>query len=180
MSNGTVLREEPLSESGAVPHLRVPGWTDRFGVVAGITGRGSETPPFDLGLHSAEPVGPVMARWRSFQDSLPSFQGFVLGDQVHAVETRWHETVDGWLRLPGVDGHGTSSRGVMLLVTVADCIPVYLVAPGAGACALLHAGWRGASSGMVERGLALLASQAGVDPSGYCNALWRRCLWRLL
>ena len=80
MTSPAVLREEPTND--AVPHYRVPGWTERFGVIAGITGRGAEAPGFDLGLHSDEPVGPIMARWEAFQTSLPTFHGFALGDQV--------------------------------------------------------------------------------------------------
>jgi copper oxidase (laccase) domain-containing protein len=47
---------------------------------------------------------------------------------------------------------------------VADCIPVYLVAPGRGV-ALLHAGWRGAAAGILDRGVAHLAAAANVDRS---------------
>ncbi|MEE8061832.1 MAG: laccase domain-containing protein [Gemmatimonadales bacterium] len=163
MTSATVLREEPTTD--AVPHHSIPGWTERFGVIAGITGRGGEgeTAGFDLGLHSDEPVGRIMAHWQTFQESLPRFRGFVLGDQVHGTEVRWHGPLRGWLRQAGVDGNGTVSPGILLLATVADCIPVYLVAPEARACALLHAGWRGASAGIVERGLELLGEQSGAN-----------------
>jgi copper oxidase (laccase) domain-containing protein len=43
-------------------------------------------------------------------------------------------------------------------VTIADCVPVYLIAPGRGV-ALLHAGWRGTAGGILGRGVeALLAA----------------------
>ena len=45
---------------------------------------------------------------------------------------------------------------MLLTVTVADCTPVYIVAPGRGV-ALLHAGWRGTAGGILERGLERLA-----------------------
>ncbi len=163
MTNAAILREEPTTD--AVPHNRVPGWAESFGVIAGITGRGSEIADFDLGLHSDEPVGRIMTHWQAFQESLPEFHGFVLGDQVHGREVRWHGPLQGWLRQAGVDGHGTASPGILLLVTVADCIPVYLVAPEARACALLHAGWRGASAGTLERGIELLVQRSGASPA---------------
>jgi YfiH family protein len=106
-----------------------------------------------------------MDRWEAFQASLPTFRGFALGDQVHGTEVRWRGTIDGWLREAGVDGQGTVSPGTLLLVTVADCIPIYLVAPEARACALLHAGWRGASAGILGRGLQLLEERSGVGPA---------------
>jgi copper oxidase (laccase) domain-containing protein len=163
MTSHTVLREDPTSD--AVPHYLVPGWTERYGVVAGITGRGDGDPGFDLGLHSNEPVGPIMARWEALQDSLQGFHGFALGDQVHGTEVRWRGAIEGWLRESGVDGQGTGTPGTMLLVTVADCIPIYLLAPEARVCALLHAGWRGASARILGRGLELLGEQAQVNPA---------------
>ena len=45
----------------------------------------------------------------------------------------------------------------MLYVTVADCVPVYLVNPMTGGIALLHAGWRGVAGGMLERGVEALS-----------------------
>ena len=41
-----------------------------------------------------------------------------------------------------VAGPGSAAAGVTLMVTVADCVPILLVAP-TGAYALLHSGWRG-------------------------------------
>ena len=57
----------------------------------------------------------------------------------------------------------TSARGVLLTVTVADCIPVYLVVPGRGV-ALLHAGWRGTAGGILRAGLARLQEATGAAP----------------
>jgi polyphenol oxidase len=49
----------------------------------------------------------------------------------------------------------------MLAVSVADCVPIFLVAPARPAVALLHGGWRGVAAGILERGLALLRDSAG-------------------
>jgi copper oxidase (laccase) domain-containing protein len=48
-------------------------------------------------------------------------------------------------------------------VTIADCIPVYLVAPGSGV-ALLHAGWRGTAGGILGRGIERLTAATGSAP----------------
>jgi YfiH family protein len=66
--------------------------------------------------------------------------------------------------LDGVDGHATDKSGLMLTVTVADCIPVYLAAPRHGGIALLHAGWRGAAAGILERGVEILSSRVRCEP----------------
>ncbi len=50
------------------------------------------------------------------------------------------------------------------MVTVADCVPIYLLAPEQRVIALLHAGWRGTAGGILERGIDLLAERRGVSP----------------
>lgn len=148
---------------GEVPRYEIPGWRDRLGVVAGITARGAaDGPGFDLGLWSSEPVADVMARWRALRGAEPGFDTLVLAHQVHGSVVAEHTGRRGWTILEGIDGHVTRERGMLLLVTVADCIPVYLVAPAARAVALLHAGWRGTAAGIVTRGIASLAKLAGV------------------
>lgn len=162
-TEAALLREEVAP--GEVPRFDIPGWRERFGVVAGVTGRG--TLPgrgFDLGLWSDAPVGEVMNRWRAFRAAEAGFGGVVLGHQVHGSRVVWHERAEGWMQVEGVDGHGTTSPGVLLTVTVADCIPVYLVDQRRRAIALLHAGWRGTAAGILSRGLALLAERAGTEP----------------
>ncbi len=151
---------------GDVPRWEVPGWWERFGVVAGITGRGDDpTTPFDLGLWTEQPVAQVMGRWRAFRASLTDTPSMVMAHQVHGDRVLWHgATAGGWTIHEGADGHATARRGLALLVTVADCVPIYLVAPAKGAIALLHAGWRGTAAGILANGLQLLHDHAGVEP----------------
>jgi YfiH family protein len=134
-------------------------------LVAGITGRGSEDEHgFDLGLWSEAPVGEVMSRWLLFRSAMPGFSTVVLGNQVHGTEVRTVGPAGGWLQVEGVDGWVTISPGVLLTVTVADCIPVYLAVPGRGV-ALLHAGWRGTAAGILERGARALGAATSSDLS---------------
>ncbi len=161
-----MLRADERRLPGAVPRWEVPGWRERFDVVAGITGRGDDpSHPFDLGLWTDQPVGQVMARWRAFRASLTDTPAVVMAHQVHGNRVHWHTAAgEGWTILEGADGHATASPGLALLVTVADCIPIYLVAPERRAIALLHAGWRGTASGILANGLALLEQQTGARP----------------
>jgi len=146
------ISEVPAGDA-AVPRLELAEWFERYGLVAGITTR-----PLSLGLWSDEPVGQVTGRWRAFRAAFGArFPAIVLSHQVHSTEVRWHETLpEGWLILDGLDGHATGDRGVLLTITVADCIPVYLTVPHKGAIALLHAGWRGAAGGALSRCVELL------------------------
>lgn len=159
--------------AGAVPRFEVPGWRERFGVVAGITGRGeSAGRGFDLGFWSGAPVGEVMSRWRAFRSAEPGIDLVVLGNQVHGADvavcadspTDHGSACPPWLYLDGIDGHVTARPGVLLTVTVADCVPVYLVAPARGV-ALLHAGWRGTAAGILRRGVDRLTALTGVPVS---------------
>jgi YfiH family protein len=147
-ASGTV-REAARAE--ALPLYDIP-WHS-FGLVAGITGRGDAPGRgFDLGLWSEAPVGEVMGRWRTFRRAFPRFPTIVTGGQVHGAEVGTADATPGWLQVDGVDGWVATSPGVLLTVTVADCIPVYLAVPGRGV-ALLHAGWRGTAAGILGRGL---------------------------
>lgn len=157
------LKEFP--RSGPVPRFEVPDWRDRYGVVAGITARRDGAGnAFDLGLWTDAPVGEVMSRWRSLREVEPGFDGVILGHQVHGTEVARHEGGRGWRQIEGLDGHVTAAPGLLLTVTVADCIPVYLVAPGVRpAIALLHSGWRGTAGGILRRGLETLCEVASTN-----------------
>jgi hypothetical protein len=143
---------------GPVPRLEIPAWRERFGVFAGITGRGAGEAGFDLGLwtSTAEPVGTVMARWDGFRAAAAGFHTVVSAHQVHGTDVAWHGDGEGWRLLEGLDGHLTGSPGVLLTITVADCVPVYLVDPVSRIIGLLHAGWRGVASGIVGHGVRLM------------------------
>jgi copper oxidase (laccase) domain-containing protein len=158
----SVVGEKPVP--GVIPRFEIPGWRERFGVVAGITGRGSERGRgFDLGLWSKEPVGEVMNRWLAFRREM-EFPAIALGNQVHGVEVMTLNRGLGWIYIDGIDGWITTRPGILLTVTIADCVPIYLVIPGHG-LALLHAGWRGIAGGILERGLAGLVEATGSPPA---------------
>ncbi|MDR2768131.1 MAG: polyphenol oxidase family protein [Treponema sp.] len=55
------------------------------------------------------------------------------------------------------DGMVCGNDSVFLAVTVADCLPVFLLDTESGAFAALHSGWRG--TGIVNRALALMAAR---------------------
>jgi hypothetical protein len=112
-----------------------------------------------------QPVGQVMQRWRDFRRALPDFHSQVFAIQCHGADVAWHQASGyGWRILDGLDGHATGSAGLLLTVSVADCIPVYLVEPEARVAALLHAGWRGTAGRILARGLETLVAH-GADPA---------------
>jgi YfiH family protein len=159
------LREAPLP--AIIPRFELPEWQSRYGVVAGITGRGTEPGPgFDLGLWSDQPVRQVMDRWLAFRREMSAFDAVVLGNQVHGIEVRQIDQGQGWIQIEKIDGWITTSPGILLTITIADCVPVYLVVPGRGV-ALLHAGWRGTAGGILARGAERLAEATRSAPADF-------------
>jgi YfiH family protein len=54
------------------------------------------------------------------------------------------------------DGHAAPERGTAAAVSIADCVPVFIVHPS-GATALLHSGWRGTTARILDAGITALA-----------------------
>ncbi len=132
-------------------------WRKEFDLVAGITSADE-----DLALVSDQPSEVVLERWERFRYSeRHRFHSFVVARQVHSAVVRTHrEAHQGLLVVDGVDGHVTDMAGVLLTVTVADCIPIYIASPETGVIGLFHAGWRGVAAGILEAGVAHLCETA--------------------
>ncbi|HEY2804574.1 MAG TPA: polyphenol oxidase family protein [Gemmatimonadales bacterium] len=130
-------------------------WGERFGLAAGVSDRSNGS----LGLSLPEPAATVMARFRAFRDSLrPGFSALQIAHQVHGTTIARHAGVaEGFHVRDDTDGHLTAQRGLLVAVTIADCVPVYLARDDGSAIALLHCGWRGTAAGMLEAGIAALS-----------------------
>jgi len=97
----------------------------------------------------------LAARWRAV----------VRSRQVHGRSIQVHVRLPRGVCVTGEgDGHATGATGVLLTVTLADCVPVFVVDPLRRTVALLHAGWRGTAAGVVEAGLDTLSESFGSDP----------------
>ena len=66
---------------------------------------------------------------------------------------------------PRADGLITREAGQLLVITVADCAPVFIVHPESGTLAAVHAGWRGTAGAIARRAAAAVAERAGVASS---------------
>jgi len=119
----------------------------------------------DYGLGDGEPPAPALARWLALRDELaPVASRLASARQVHGNKVLEHEPGgDGWTRHDGADGHIAFSGGVACVVTIADCVPVFVAHPG-GAIALLHAGWRGTAAKIVPKAIAVMAAH-GLEPA---------------
>lgn len=119
-----------------------------LGVTAFTTGRAAGS----YGTQSDEPVREVMARWSSLRARLGA-ERLATAAQVHGDVILEHRRGwTGWLRGDAADGHLSPSCGTAMAVSVADCVPVFIVHPS-GTVAVLHSGWRGTAAGITERAI---------------------------
>lgn len=171
------MNERPVP--GSVPRFELAEWRERYGVVAGITGRGNGAAPFDLGLAGTQaPVGQVTQRWHDLQAAVAGCTGLVVSRQVHGTRLAWHDALRGLTILQGMDGHATATPGTFLAVSAADCIPVYIADPTRRVVALVHAGWRGTAGRILPKAIEeltrrgshveKLAVHCGVGICGQC------------
>jgi hypothetical protein len=139
----------------------VAEWEQAYGVTAGISAAG---PDRDFSLASVSAGSPLPEAWDGLRRAL-GFDQVVAARQVHGTRIRIHSEIGPAAAtvLDGFDGHLTQRAGVLLAVTVADCVPVFLLEPTGGTMALLHAGWRGVAAGMLEAGVAAMRDAAGVS-----------------
>lgn len=165
---GNVRREvngiawfEPVEPLGGIGHVVM---TSRQG--------GVSQPPYDsmnLGNH----VGDVGERVRLNRRALTRALGRrllepVVGEQVHGTHvervgelhagTRWERNER---PLAHTDALVTGTRRLPLVTLVADCVPLALVDPVRQVGAVVHAGWRGLSGGIVESTLEVLRQTWG-------------------
>ncbi len=78
-------------------------------------------------------------------------------DLVHCVSAVLRKQLVG-------DGLITSTRGLLLAVQTADCLPVILVDTKRRAVGIFHAGWRGTVRRIVEKGMGEMCRCIGTQP----------------
>ena len=149
-----------------VPLWEHPEWRDGFPwLVQGVTGVGAAAEPFDLALLGDGRTGEVMGRWQALGRATGAMR-VVHGHQVHGAAVCFHsEELPGLHVSPDTDGHVSATPGVLLTVSVADCVPISLVDPELRAVALLHGGWRGIAAGILERGIRVLEERLSACPA---------------
>jgi len=66
--------------------------------------------------------------------------------------------------IPSADGLLTNVKGMLLMIKVADCFPVFLFDPQNHAVGLVHAGWRGTAQGIVACAIGDMVRRYGSHP----------------
>jgi len=155
--------QEQHTNSEGFERYELDAWRAEHGVAAGVTAR---APDPDMSVASEPLPGTARERWLQLSRVAGvGFRAVVVGRQVHGARLQvTREAPPGLSVLEGIDGHLTDEPGLLLAVTLADCVPVYLLEPEREVLGLLHAGWRGIAGGVFETGVGALCELAECSP----------------
>ena len=135
----------------------------------------------NLSLHVGDEAADVLENRRRAAESMGAGPGdFVFCNQVHGREVaivtaedrgRGARSLDD--AIGNADALVTTDPGTVLVVMVADCVPIVLYDPAAHVLACVHAGWRGTVARVTDAALEAMATLgarpqnviAGVGPA---------------
>ena len=154
------------------------------GVVAALSTRHGGVSPAPLGMNISFRVGDdkqnVRENRRRFLAGLGmTEERLAIPGQVHSATVKRVERPG---HVPECDGLITNVAGIVVTVTVADCLPLLLADPMSRSVAAVHAGWRGTASGIALTAVELLAREFGAHPSGlraYLGPSARSCCYEV-
>ena len=155
----------PAPTANRSPLLRPRIFADVPSVTAGMSTRhgGVSSPPYDtlnLGRHMGDTASCVEENRRRFcaaLDTDPAWlatAGQVHGSTVRVIDAPRHE--------PFCDGLVTTTPGLLLAISVADCAAVLLADPTRGVAGACHAGWRGTVRRIAADTVATMADHGAV------------------
>ncbi len=160
--NGVVTYQSSLLCEVGVPH----GFTTRIGGV-------SPEPYASLNLASlqkdpdADANTRVAENFRRVRKAMGCRQHIrVQVNQVHGCEV-WQPPAQPVrpVDAPRADAIVTDRAGLLLMVRVADCVPVLLSDKQGRVVSAIHAGWRGVVAGVVNKAIESVSSLSGTDAS---------------
>jgi YfiH family protein len=144
-------------------------FTDRHG--------GVSKSPYDtlnLAYHTGDNAADVSENRLALSDAIDiPPQCFVYLEQVHGLDVSLARLPAAKkeagpaeaITLPQTDGAYTTARGLVLSVLTADCVPVAIAFPSAGAIAVVHAGWKGTIGNIAAVALQKMREELGLDPA---------------
>lgn len=186
--NISFVRFEHIHETGRFVH----GFSTRLG--------GVSLPPYDalnLGFTTDDDKTSLIENRKRFVHAvgIPDLDILQRINQVHGnLVLNYEEIVNcagscgfehhpyppqgGILSIPDADGLVSDKIGLLIALTFADCIPIFLADPVTGAFGIVHAGWRGTFSRIAFEGVKRLENDfnsslknilAGIGPGiGRC------------
>lgn len=137
------------------------------GVKAGITyavresfNRAEDIAGLNFGENTRTSMSVVKCSLATLNDEIEHNGNIALAEQVHGTTV---EIVSGAGYITGVDGLITREYDLLLGIKAADCAAILICDPVSGVIAALHAGWRGAASGVLPNAIKLMKKE-GAEP----------------
>ncbi|MBD2755009.1 peptidoglycan editing factor PgeF [Spirosoma validum] len=146
-------------------------------IAAESTRHGGVSPaPFNslnLGINTSDDSVNVDENRRRFFDAIgaATFR-FASSHQIHGTDILY--TVEPG-RFDGYDALITNQPGLLIGVTVADCVPILIYDQANQAVAAIHAGWRGTVGGIVNKTLTYMQQRFGTL-ADHCYAYVGTCI----
>ena len=171
-------REHIFDEAdGEVPYLEYPmlrdtgivkhGFSTRLG---GVSGGYYES--LNLSFDRGDDPEAVRENFRRIGEAIGvQVEDMVMSKQTHTTNVRVVTEEDrgkGIVRdrdYTDIDGLITNVRGICLVTSYADCVPLYFVDPVRKAIGLSHSGWRGTVGKIGKKTVELMTESFGSDPA---------------
>ncbi|MEK9137335.1 MAG: peptidoglycan editing factor PgeF [Bacteroidota bacterium] len=136
-------------------------------VTCGISTRHGGVSPEPLGMNLSFNVGDAKENVQKNRELF--FQLLNIGTDRLAIPMQVHSNTVRIAPAPGnypaCDGLITNVSSVYLCVSVADCVPIFIVDTARRAVAAIHAGWRGIAARIVRTGVEMMAHEFDCSPA---------------
>lgn len=141
-----------------IPGL-VAGITTRSGPLSEGSTRGGD---LDFSLSTGGDLPSLSLRYMHLAKGL-GFDSVDVVRQVHdsALLSLDRSSRAGFRVAGEADGLIAGHSGRLMVVTVADCVPVFVATCDGSTLGLLHAGWRGAAAGILREGIESVMLESG-------------------
>jgi YfiH family protein len=151
-----------------------------FGISTRIGGVSSDPSVLNLSFDGGDDRGRVADNRRRFLEALN-----VSSDQL-AIPKQSHGRTVRRVTHPGEYGNCdaliTEKKGVYLVLSVADCIPLFMYDPSKNVIAAVHVGWRGSALGIATETIRILKEGFHTAPEGltvYLGPSARACCYEV-
>ena len=143
------------------PELLRPDWPAPAAVLAAATTRNGgcsegEFAGLNMALHVGDAESSVRRNRELVAEALAADARFQWLRQVHGSDPA---IVIQPGTAPEADSLISSAPGIALCVLTADCLPIFVCNRAGDEVAIIHAGWRGMSAGIIENTVAAMRSE---------------------
>lgn len=133
-------------------------------IIHGVSTKAGGTAPFynNMSRHVGDEPERVMQNRAEFYSAIGAAgDNFAHANQVHSANA---ESITSPGLYKQTDALITDTKGLYLVISVADCLPVMLYDKSKRVIANIHSGWRGTAAGIVTNTVEKMRSEFNTDP----------------